>query len=445
MRKKTVICPNPSCPTNTEQDKGMKLGPNNVLYKCEKPGRDTHYFTAPKTLFNTWSKHVISPFEEFKDVKVDTDTVYCPQCHAPIYLGNDIVRVAVVGPRNCGKTVYLTVLNELIGNPEYMGRLRFDLAKKTEAFSFTVRYSGNDKRYVLPRPTQVNGSAAGAANIPYMDYHVTLGVDELELAALMGHDAGNGDKSKGKKNNGTIEGKSLEMYFYDVAGEWFMPQEKVSRDMLDNDSERNRKLAYLYEADLILFMIDSRQIAADDAEDVSHLTEKSELSFEEYGRAIRERIIDIRSKNHKDYYVAFCYLSVDIFKQSQSAYNLVTKENFDFRLKRADDTFDAAVFNWDKYDECVRTNLRTFKKFNRIFGSLVNENSDGKPMLDVSRMGVFSISSLGPKATVISKDSGYGTEKYLDSFDPTNSWGVVDPILWYLSERGIISQAKSKK
>ena len=442
MKKNVITCPNPACPTNTQQDKGIKLRPWNVLYKCEKAGFDTHYVTAPRLIGGGWSKRVISPLAGYRDAEIDTNVVYCPECHAPIHIDREVIRVAVVGPRNCGKTVYLTVLNELVTQPEYMGNLNFSREKSTYAFSFRVEHDGANKRYVLPRPTQAGAAGATlSANIPYMDYSVSLSVDFADIGAMTD---GKSKRKKGKKS-GTLANKKLEMYFYDVAGEWFMPNEKTSQEIRDNDQERNRRLAYLYDADLILFMIDCRQIVANDAGDITNLLEKGELTFEEYGRTIKQRIQEIRAKNHKDYYVAFCYLAADIFEKTQSAYKSVAEGNFDFRLRKDGNLRDASVFDTTKYEKCWKVTSATFRNFNHKFSDLINDKGkDGKPILDPSRMGLFTISSLGSGAKISIRSNSYGAEKYIDSFEPTKSWGVVDPILWYLAKRGIITQNTDK-
>ena len=438
MKKTIEFCPNPSCPTNTERDRKSNLGPWTVLYKCEKAGFSTHYFTAPKKLCERWSKRVISPVPGCKRVKVDTNEVYCPMCYTPIHLDRDAIRVAVVGPRNCGKTVYLSVLNELLGKRDHMGRLLFLREKKTESFSFRTEHVGNDIRYILPRPTQAgaDGGAQTAANIPYMDYHVTMGTSSKSFSEWK-REAGNG-RAKSSKKSGTLNGKDVEMYFYDVAGEWFMPKEKRDQAIKDIENERNRKVAHLFNADLILFMIDSRQIVSDDAGDISNLLERGELTFEDYRKAIQETIEELHTKNHKQYHIAFCFLAVDIFQHTQSAYKEIVG-NYDFRMKN-NRSFDACVFDETRYHECADRTWSIFGKFSDIFNHLAQQKGDrNSPMLDPARMGIFAISALGPNAK-ISNGDGYSAEKYIDSFDPTNSWGVVDPILWYLSKREIISK-----
>lgn len=430
MKKdKKIYCPNPAC-SSGGSDRRTRLQPYNVLYKCENPGQKTYYISAPRKLFNNWNKRVIPPMPGCKRLEVNTDLVFCPRCHSPVHLDRQSIRVAAVGPRNCGKTVYLSVLNELVQNQEYMKRLMFMREHRSESFALkrqvvTQVSNGreqNKTRYILPRPTQAAGAHVGEddfANVPYIEYHVMASADKN----LSWKEVREGGGMVSRNVNGSIGKNDVEMYFYDVAGEWFMPKEERSQEMKDLDMERNRKLAYLFDADLILFMIDCRQMITDRAEDARKFLKEDGLNPGQYSKAIEETVQEIIAKNHKQFYIAFCFLASDVCDHTKAFAQIVGQSDFGVS--------DNLAFDSDKYDQCSGVVWKAFDSFRNVIGKLICKR------LPAEHMGIFAISALGRDANISTDSTG---NYYIDSFSPLKSFGVIDPILWYFAENGIIEK-----
>ncbi len=426
-KNKFEYCPNPKCGTegggSFTEDTRTKLTPQNVLYKCEASGRMAHYLYAPKRFSKKWCKKVRSPLPGCSHDKIDVNRVYCPKCHAALNLDRDIVRVALAGPTNCGKTVYLTVLNELLLRREEFDRLSFTRDKVTNAFSFEripIEKDGvSTTGYVLPDGTQTEA-------IPYMQYQVYGNPDP---AILRG----------GKKNDVKFRllNDSLDLLLYDVAGEWFGESKK-------QDKNRNIKIAHLFNADLILFMIDCEQIIDDD-ERIGQ--KKQGLGRERYLQALESTIRELDAKNKKNYHIAFCFLAIDILQAAEVekykkliASYLNSSSSYNFYED------DKVCFDRDRYLESEGKILKAFKPF---YDVIMKQNRDHH--LDLNRMGVFAISSLGhdgmgniEKAEEESMSGDKIERKYLATFNPINCWGVTDPFLWFLASKGYIRTKETK-
>lgn len=425
---KELFCPNPACVSKSIRDSRTALTPWNVLYKCESAGRKTYYFTAPRKFLGKFSKKVISPVPGCKGVKINTSEVYCPNCRIPIYLDRESVKISVVGPRNCGKTVYLSVLNELVSGLD--GNLMFSRERRTEDFTLTReerRESGSassETFYILPRPTQAGSrknGADGAANVPYMDYHVTYTADNGSSFSDW-----TSSKRHSKSSGGAAQKREAELYFYDCAGEWFMPQEEQSTEIMDARVERNKKIAHLFNSDLILFMIDCRQMLADSGIDRKYLKTDG-LSRDKYIKAIEETVREISLKNKKEYYIAFCFLAVDICEHDENGKYREIIGKYDFNYEQQ------FKFNAKKYRESSDIIWRIFDSFRTV---IFSQEQEGR--LNRQRIGIFAITALGRGAEI--REDKRRKISYIKSFNPVKASGVLDPILWYLAKKGIIDE-----
>lgn len=418
-RNKFEFCTNPNCrinaPDDYEGDRRTKLTGENVLYKCEQAGQKTHYFYAPKRFTKKWAKKVKSPMPGCGKVKIDADTVYCPNCGKPVHLDRDIVRVAVAGPTNCGKTVYLTVLNELLTWAEPK-RLEFEREEETTAFLFR---NGRDEETgdlvkLLPDGTQVG-------MVPYMQYNVR-GSNNLHHLHKKKSVKKVKEESAPRRR---IMNRSVDLFLYDVAGEWFSGKQRQNDD-------RNIKIAHLFNADLILFMIDCEQIIEDDQ---AIPQKQNKMGMHEYRKAIKDIIQELETKNKKNYKIAFCFLAIDILKNATVA-----------KYKPIVESFDQGNSNYKFYDDQkVSFNHTGFLDMEDKIWSLFKDGLLKGIDCSKSEYGIFAISSLGDDGEIRDAVDSSGTGKYvigkyIPSFDPVNCWGVSDPIMWYLSEEGYIGK-----
>lgn len=400
-------CYNPKCKSDDaldiDADNRTKLTPRTVLYKCEMAGATSQYIQAPRYLSNTWAKKVISPLPGYRRAKINTGTVYCPKCYAPLHLNRDVLRVAVAGPTNCGKTVYLTVLNQLLAG---MSDAKVSFVKEvdSEGFEFDVEVRATETRYKFPNPTQVE-------SVNYIRYEVSEGAGEDFFS----------ETKTAYDKNATLTGRNLDMLLYDIAGEWFGKEQASNR-------ERDLKIAHLFNADLVLFMIDCEQVA----EDAGITLKTSRKSKDWYVRTLTNAIKEIKDKSGKDPYFAFCFLSVD------SIYNRPDTENIpvqyaDLRDGNILPTFyDKAtgVFHYAKYMEQARKMQHAFGTFFNGVASLRREG-----VIETDKTGFFAISSIGHNKIVKEGDN-----KYIHNFNSGENWGVTDPLMWFLSCKKYIRQ-----
>ena len=306
-------------------------------------------------------------------------------------------------------------MNELLTWAEPK-RLEFEREEETTAFLFR---NGRDEDTgelvkLLPDGTQVG-------MIPYMQYNIRGSRSQQQLYKTKGAKSVKEDSAPRRK----IMNRSVDLFLYDVAGEWFSGKRRTNDD-------RNIKIAHLFNADLILFMIDCEQIIEND-QAVSQ--KQNKMGMHEYRKAIKEIIEDLESKGKKDHKIAFCFLAIDILKQATVA-----------KYKPIVETFNQENSNYKFYDDKrVSFNHTEFSNTANMLWSMFKEDLLRGIQWDENHYGLFAISSLGDDGEICEAVDSSGTGKYvigkyIPSFDPVNCWGVSDPIMWYLAEEGYIGK-----
>ncbi len=388
MAKQFKYCPNPKCTVGEkEMTRPTIITPANALYKPE--GGSNVVIAAPKKFRKKWGGNF-----KYKDkitkkkYKMDKNVVYCPVCNERISLKKEPFRIVIIGPTACGKTVYLTVLHEIMANrraqlPMYFSRVGGDGA-------FTFERDGN--KYFLP-----NATANSAFD--YMIYDCEKGVGDDDFYNLK--KKGVSRKQRDKEN--------VELIFYDLSGEFFQEGD------LTRAEDRYVKLAQLDHADLVLIVIDCKTI-------VGESNERSQ----EFSKFLDEQLRGLKKRNQKNFSAAICYLAAD--ELDSDVYREIKDE------------IRNPMYNTHGFfrKECDKHIADVYKAFGREKGVVKRLIGDGL-FVQGETLGLFAVSSVGDQPIV---DTGEG--EYVLDFKSEQSWNVMAPIFWFLNRKGYVDTVESK-
>lgn len=398
--KNIVKCPNPECYTKEEKTNEMRptlITPRNALYKYSEQEKKPYFFSAPKTFLNRWAKKIIPPISTNKKVSIDGRYgIYCPNCKkGPIDSRRIPIRIVACGPTNSGKTVYLTVLKDLLRNVP-LCNLSLRLDDGLDYFEFQTQGADNEPYIVLKQNQELTEASWGVTN-PILWFLQEKGY------------IGTGSEFNNFDN--------LDIYIYDVPGEAFN---------VENEFEFNEKYSYVHDADLLLMMFDSRRFDA-----CKHLVNGKSIGIDSnYDKNIyKGRITDnylqimrniIKSheqyKEQKEFCVACCINSIDIVNE-MIYYNQINEKmksknsngeasNAFQNMVKAQIESNASDINVNNHD-FTKNNGETFdkKRYEEVEKCILNEIKAVDPLAGQfiistknaydNRCGLFLVSSIG--------------------------------------------------
>ncbi len=415
--KNVVKCPNPECYIKDEKTNEMRptlITPNNALYKYSDQESRPYFFSAPKTFLNRWSKKILPPLSTNKKLSIDGRSgIYCPNCKkGPIDTRRIPIRIVACGPTNSGKTVYLTVLKDLLRNVP-LCNLSLRLDDGLDYFEFQSQGADNEHYLVLDQNQELAEVSWGVTN-PILWFLQEKGY------------IGTGSEFNNFDN--------LDIYIYDVPGEAFNAE---------NEFEFNEKYSYVHDADLLLMMFDSRRFDA-----CKHLVDGKTIGIDSnydkniYKGRITDNYLQImrnilksheQYKEKKEFYVACCINSIDIVNEmlyydqlnkdieskntnqeaSKAFWEMVKSQiqldsSAAFReMVKHQIQSDAFNFNAKNHNFISKNNGETFdiERYEEVEKSILNEIKAADPLAGQfiistknaygDRCGLFLVSSIG--------------------------------------------------
>ncbi len=415
MNKRFIYCIDPECKT--------LITPQNALYKPENSSENV-LIHSPKTFSKCSRRHFIYKYKGVfgsTKSKVNADTVYCPKCQMPVKVGEEPLRVSIIGPSSCGKTVFLTALNYMFTSKDFdkspMNFVR--TGGKNSDFCFrTFREDDTKKKNTKKKNAKViiRSYLPDATNTGTFGYMFYKGASKKQNASF----------SEIKKHAKSI--KNVQLAFYDYSGEYFQ------KGTAESDKDYYERTSQLYISDLILVVIDCPTIIGTKSRD--------NFSFSNF---LEQYLLPIKKRNKKKFSVAICYLQSDTLDKD-------TYSNI---------RFDAVMYNEKGFDrEKCRDHI------DKVYAKLV-DNTDEDAIAGVIKkcklkandtLGLFAISSIGDNIDNNKEDDNGKDNKneeddgpfkkdekgeyYIENYDPEKSWNVLAPILWFLNQRGDIPSVK---